>query len=202
VFQGRKRSYDAFKRRKANYKQIRKAIKFTQRLKCESALAQRTECPESDLAQGSGPESRSDLAQGTEHLESDLAQGSECPESATQGSKHPKPWSSKTYFDPSIHKPIEGFACKFTMHPSEFSPLPVGVVQSDHESDHEIEYSTPKPKKVKIDDHEADITSTAKALLQDAIVIPVQEEPPALNSGNLEIDCQYSTDKHCSTREE
>jgi len=105
-----------------------------------------------------------------------------------------KPTNAEKYYDPSKHKQIElspELACKFTMRPSEFSPLPVGNIESDHDSLSDGETPTAKNIKIHASCHETDINPTSRALLLDPIVIPVEEESPSLNSGDIELDCQY-----------
>lgn len=56
-----------------------------------------------------------------------------------------EPPAAEPGYDPKLHKPVElspELTCKFTMRPSEFSPLPVGIVESEHDSTSETEYAT------------------------------------------------------------
>ena len=101
-------------------------------------------------------------------------------------------------------KPIKlstDLASRFTMRPSEFSPLPVGPVENDPETESDTDCAISGAKKVMLNTeanmeqfaslHSINHTTGCRTLLFDPIVISVEEESPALNSGNVEMDCKF-----------
>jgi len=84
------------------------------------------------------------------------------------------------------------------MRPSEFSPLPVGPIENDPETESDTEHTIPVTNKNTEESmeqfaelHCINHTTGCRTMLFDAIIIPVEEEIPALNSGDVEIDCKY-----------
>ena len=103
----------------------------------------------------------------------------------------------------SNYKVIPELPCKFTMRPSEFSPLPVGVIEDASKDESDTETVLPVAKKLREsnDQQLVDLNRTNRALLLDPIVIPVEEEIPTINTGNVELDSKFIQHIHAARQE-